>query len=107
VTLEQHDYAQAETIVKPAASAGGPAAEPWLEYEAMSVLGGAMTGLGRLKDAEAQLLKAHDGLVGLGTRIPAQEKPMIGQTIDRLVALYHALGNEERAAFWASQSVRH
>jgi hypothetical protein len=33
---------------------------------------------------------------------------MIGQTIDRLVALYHALGNEERAAFWASrQSAPH
>jgi hypothetical protein len=28
---------------------------------------------------------------------------MISATIDRLVALYRALGNEERAAFWASR----
>jgi non-specific serine/threonine protein kinase/serine/threonine-protein kinase len=107
VMLEQHDYAEAEAMVRPVASASGPAAEPWLEYEALSVLGGALTGLGRLTDAEAPLLKAHDGLVALGPRIPAQDKPMLSQTIDRLVALYRALGNDERAAFWASrQSIR-
>jgi hypothetical protein len=90
-------------MVRPVTSLEGPSAEPWLEFEARSVLGGALAGLGNLKDAEPLLLGAHDGLVALGTRIPAQEKPMIGQTIDRLVALYRALGNEERAAFWASQ----
>ena len=85
------------------ASTDAPAAQPWLQYEARSVYGGALTGLGRLEEAERQLLSAHEGLVALGTKIPASEKPMIGHTIDRLVALYRATGNEERIAFWASR----
>jgi hypothetical protein len=103
VLLEQHEYAQAEATVGPIVSGEKLATQPWFHYEAMSVLGGALAGLGRLKDAEPRLLGAYDGLVSLGARIPAPEKPMIGRTIDHLVALYRALGNEERAAFWASR----
>jgi hypothetical protein len=103
VLLDLREYAQAEATVRPVASDEGPSAEPWLVYEAKSVLGGALAGLGRTEEAERELLKAHDGLIALGTRIPAQEKPMIRETVDRLVTLYRAIGNEARAAFWAAR----
>ena len=67
------------------------------------VLGGAYAAEGHHEEAERELLDAHAGLVALGDRIPAQERPTIGQTVERLVVLYRTLGNAERAAFWASQ----
>jgi Flp pilus assembly protein TadD len=103
VLVEQHQYAQAEATVRPILTGEVPRDEPWLLPEARSVLGGALAGLGRSQEAERELLNAYEALVALGTRIPAPERQAIGQTVDRLVAVYHALGNEERAAFWASR----
>ena len=103
IVFEQHEYAQAEAIAKPLVSLAAPPGAPWLLSEARSVLGGALAAQGRFDEAERELIEAHDGLVALGARIPAQEKPMIAQTVDRLVALYRARGNDERASFWASR----
>ena len=52
VLLEQHEYAQAEAMVRPVASDEAPSGQPWLVYEAQSVLGGALAGLGRPEEAE-------------------------------------------------------
>jgi tetratricopeptide (TPR) repeat protein/predicted Ser/Thr protein kinase len=101
VQLELRDYAAADATVRSIASGQAPSGAPWLGPEAKSVLGGALAGLGRLEEAERQLVDAYEGLAALGTRMPAQDGPLIGQTVDRLVALYRLLGNSERAAYWA------
>jgi len=105
IVLEQQDYAGAEAIVRPIASLDVPA-EPWLLYEARSVLGGSLAAQRRFEEAERELLSAYDGLVALGGRIPSPEKPAIAQTVERLVALYRARGNDDRAAFWSTRLPR-
>jgi hypothetical protein len=69
-------------------------------------LGGSLTAQRRFDEAESQLLSAYDGLVSVGSRIPAPEKPVIAHTIERLAALYHAWGKDDRAALWDSRLPR-
>lgn len=106
VLLEQHDNALAESTARPIVAAGVQPSSPWFFYQAKSVLGAALAEQKRFDDAERELLEAHEGLTGLGGRIPAQQRPAIGQTVERLVALYHAWGKEDRAAVWTARQPR-
>jgi non-specific serine/threonine protein kinase/serine/threonine-protein kinase len=106
VLLEQHEDALAESTTRPIVAAGLQPSSPWFFHAAKSVLGAALAGQKRFDEAERELLQAHEGLTGLGERMPAQERVVIGQTIERLVALYHAWGKEDRAALWASRLTR-
>jgi non-specific serine/threonine protein kinase/serine/threonine-protein kinase len=106
ILLEQHDDALAESTARPIVAAGAQPGGPWFFYQAKSVLGGALAEQKRFEEAERELLQAHEGLIGLGERIPVQERVVIGQTVERLVALYRAWGKPDEAAIWAGRHPR-
>jgi non-specific serine/threonine protein kinase/serine/threonine-protein kinase len=102
VLYQEHQYTAVEAMLKPVVAADGPVM-PWILFEAKSVLGAAIAAQGRFAEAESHLLEAYDGLVEVGPKIPADNRPTIADTADRLVTLYQAWGKEERAAFWAKR----
>jgi len=73
--------------------------DDWSVGATKSLLGAALTGLGRYDEAEAVLLEARRDLEAM----PAPRKPEMKATIARLVQLYDAWGKPDKAAAHRAQ----
>ncbi len=73
----------------------------WRTYEARSLLGEALTGLGRYEKAENELLEA---MSGLEATMPDGSRPTkLPAAIRRVAELYEAWGKHEEAARWRAK----
>jgi serine/threonine protein kinase/tetratricopeptide (TPR) repeat protein len=108
VLLHQSQYAEAEALAREALTISenkGEAndAERWLTT---SIRGGALTGLGRLAEAESLLVIAYEGLKDRGDVPPADKR----RALERIVRLYDSWdaaapgkGYAEKAAEWQAK----
>ena len=74
--------------------------DDWRTFNARSMLGGSLLGQKKYAEAEPLLLSGYEGMKLREDKIPANGKPRLKETLQRLVQLYEAKGQSENAAEW-------
>jgi eukaryotic-like serine/threonine-protein kinase len=75
--------------------------DDWRVFYTRSQLGAALTGQRKYAEAEPYLIKGYEGLLAHEAKIPAQRrKTDLATASERIVRLYDAWGNTEKAAAW-------
>ena len=77
--------------------------DDWLRFNSISQLGGALLGLGRFAEAEPLLVEGYEGMKSREARIPPPSKVRLHEAGTRLVQLYEARGNLEKANEWRNR----
>ncbi len=77
--------------------------EDWTTFETESIIGEALVDQKKFADAEPLLLSGYEGMRQREAAIPPQDKPRLTKALERLVRLYEAWGNEEKAARWRAE----
>jgi tetratricopeptide (TPR) repeat protein len=100
--LDQKKWTEAETSLKECvAFREKNQPDSWATFIAKSMLGGALSGQGKYVEAEPLLLAGYDGMKKLENQIQPQFRDLpLGDALERLVQLYDALGNKDKAAEW-------
>jgi serine/threonine protein kinase len=86
--------------------------DSWLTFNTQSMLGGALLGQKKYKEAEPLLLKGYEGMKERQARTPGANAPgspfqqRLTEAIERLVQLYDATGQAEQAARWRKERER-
>lgn len=75
----------------------------WTTFNTMSLLGEALLGQQKYDAAEAVLIQGFEGMKARINSIPPDGATRIPEAIDRLIALYTALEEEEKIAQWKSE----
>jgi serine/threonine protein kinase len=93
--------AKAEPLLRECV-AGREKIEPdaWRTFEAKSMLGAALLGQRKYSEAEGWLLKGYQGMKEREATIPQQYRVRLLEALQRLVQLYEATGNNEKAREW-------
>jgi tetratricopeptide (TPR) repeat protein len=98
--LQQRKYAQAEPLLRGALTAREKSMNPrsmWLG-NTRSALGEALAGQGKYPEAEPLLRTGYEILAA--ATIPARYRNRLTQAVDRLVQLYDAWGQRDKADEW-------
>jgi hypothetical protein len=74
--------------------------DDWLTFNSRSQVGGSLLGQKKYAEAEPLLLSADEGMKQREAAIPPQGKVRIQESLQRLVQLYEATGEPEKAAEW-------
>jgi eukaryotic-like serine/threonine-protein kinase len=72
-----------------------------------SVCGCAALSQEKYAEAEPLLLEGCEGLQQRAAKIPPQARPRLREALERLVQLYEATGNVEKADVWRRQLEAH
>jgi tetratricopeptide (TPR) repeat protein len=72
----------------------------WTTYDTQSQLGGALLGQKNYADAEKMLLAGYEGMKQREDQIPARSKIRLTRSLERLVQLYDAWGQKDKADEW-------
>src|SRR5262249_2187698 len=96
--LQLEKYAEAEPPLR-AALAVLHKRQPnaWTTAQACSLLGGALAGQQKYGEAELLLRKGDEGLKERQGAIPPGARGVVAEALTRLVRLYEATGQEDRA----------
>jgi hypothetical protein len=81
-------------------------AEPpdaWTTFNTKSLLGGALLGQKKYADAEPLLLTGYEGMKQRELKIPPQGKVRLSEALERLVQLYEATGQMDKAEQWRKE----
>jgi tetratricopeptide (TPR) repeat protein len=100
--LAQKKYAEAEPLLREClAIRVKKEPDDWRTFYAQSMLGDSLLGLKKYAEAEPLLLQGYEGLKQREARIPANLKEgRLGAALKRLVRLYEATGQKDRAEAW-------
>jgi tetratricopeptide (TPR) repeat protein len=102
--LNQKKWSEAEPMLREGLAIYARAQpDTWPRFHTMSLLGGALLGQGRYTEAEPLIVPGYDGLKARAATIPAPEKPRRSEATERVVRLYQAWGQAEKAAEWKSR----
>ena len=71
--------------------------DDWRTFNARGLLGGALLGQKKYAEAEPLLLSGYEGMKQREDKIPTEGKPRLKETLQRLVQLYEATAQSERA----------
>ncbi len=74
--------------------------DDWQTFNARSLLGGSLLGQKKFPEAEPLLLFGYEGLNQQEDKIPADGKRCVKESLQRLVQLYEATNQSEKAAEW-------
>ena len=102
--LEQSKYVEAEAMARgywTIRASKQPNA--WATYYAEYLLGSALLGQTRYAEAEPYLLEAYQGMKEREAQFPQSAKSFLTSGIERLVQLYDACGQPDKAATWRRQ----
>jgi serine/threonine protein kinase len=77
--------------------------DDWLRFNTMSLLGGALLDQGRCAEAEPLIVQGYEGIKAREVRIAVPEQFRLREAAARLVRLYEAWGQMERAAAWKAK----
>jgi serine/threonine protein kinase/tetratricopeptide (TPR) repeat protein len=80
-------------------------ADDWTTFSTKSTLGAALLGQRKFVDAEPLLLAGHEGMSARAVKIPEQSKRYLKDVVDRLVQLYEATDQPEKAAEWKGKRI--
>ena len=74
--------------------------DEWFTFNARSMLGACLLGQKKFAEAEPLLLSGYEGMKQREDKIPAESKRYVKETLQRLVQLYEATGQSQKAAEW-------
>ena len=81
--------------------------EAWTTFDALSMRGEALLGLGKVSDAKLLILKGYAGLKERKKTIPTSEKDKVFQAMERMARFYEITGENELAAkLWREVPLR-
>jgi tetratricopeptide (TPR) repeat protein/tRNA A-37 threonylcarbamoyl transferase component Bud32 len=99
--LEQKKYAEAEPLLRDClAIRRKQLPNDWLTSNTCSMLGGALAGQKKYVEAESLLVQGYDGMKQREAKVPAVAKVRLTDALERLVALYEATGDRDKADGW-------
>ena len=99
--LKQSRYVEAESIVRESlAICEKTQPDAWTTFSTKSELGASLLGQKKCADAEPLLLSGYEGMKQREEKIPAQDKFLLTEALERLVQLYDAWGQREKADEW-------
>jgi hypothetical protein len=88
----------------PVHEAKGP--NDWSTFEARSVLGARLLGLGKTAEAEPLLRSGYEGLAKRRAAIPALDRPCLAAALDRLIAFSEATGEADDVKAWKAERAK-
>ena len=74
--------------------------DDWHTFNAESMLGGSLLGQKKYAAAEPLLLSGYEGMMQRKDKIPAGGQSRPKEALERLVQLYEATGQTEKASEW-------
>jgi serine/threonine protein kinase len=77
--------------------------DSWLTFNTQAVLGGALLGQKKYKEAETLLLKGYEGMKARQAQMPPAARPRLTEALQRLVQLYYATGQTAQASRWRKE----
>jgi Flp pilus assembly protein TadD len=105
--LAEQRYADAELHLREAlANQEKTSPDTWERFDTESMLGASLAGQGRLSDAERLLLSGYKGLASRESSVPAPNRPVLVQALDRIVQLYQDWMKPEKMAEWQERLLR-
>jgi tetratricopeptide (TPR) repeat protein/predicted Ser/Thr protein kinase len=101
ILLKQQKASQAEPVLR-ACLVIREKREPdaWPIFNTRSQLGGALLGQQKYADAEPLLLQGYEGMKQREAKIPPPGKVRLTEALERLVQLYEATGQKDKAEEW-------
>jgi hypothetical protein len=102
--LRQQKFADAEPLLRACLDIGEKKQpEEWNTFHAKSLLGGSLLGQQKYAEAEPLLVQGYEGLKQREAKIPANGKVRLTEALERLVQLYDATGQKDKAHEWRKQ----
>ena len=102
--LHQKKYADAEPLLREClAVRGQKEPDAWTTFNTQSMLGSALLGQKKYAAAEPLLLDGYEGMKKRAAAIPAPAKVRLLEALERLVQLYKATGQKDKAGDWRKQ----
>jgi TolA-binding protein len=77
--------------------------DDWGTFHTRSLLGEALLRQKKYADAEPLLLQGYQGMKQRAAKIPLPDKPRLTEALGRLVRLYEATGDKDKADAWRRQ----
>jgi eukaryotic-like serine/threonine-protein kinase len=74
--------------------------DDWQTFNARRLLGASLLGQKKFAEAEPLLLSGYEGMKQREDKIPASSKRYVKETLQRVVQLYEATGQSQKAAEW-------
>jgi hypothetical protein len=99
--LEFKEYTRAEVILRECWTIR-QAKQPdnWVTFNTQSMIGGSLLGQKKYAEAEPLLLQGYEGMKKREATIAQNVKFRLDDAAERLVLLYEALGQKDKAAEW-------
>jgi tetratricopeptide (TPR) repeat protein len=102
--LAQGKFAEAEPPARQCLTLRGKQIpDDWLTFNARNMLGGSLLGQKKYAEAESLLLAGYEGMMQREDKIPANGKARLKESIQRLIQLYEATDQTEKAAEWSKK----
>jgi TolA-binding protein len=99
--LKQKKFAEAEPALREClAIRAKKQPDDWLTFNTRSLLGDALLGQRKYAEAEPLLLQGYEGMKQREAKIPPQGKSRLTDAIERLVRLYEAMDQKDKAKQW-------
>jgi eukaryotic-like serine/threonine-protein kinase len=106
--LETKGYAKAEPLLREClAIREKTQPDAWTTFNTQSMLGGALLGLKKYKDAEPLLLKGYEGMKAREKTIPKAGETRIPEALDRLIELYTVTNKPDEAKKWRVERAKY
>ena len=107
VVLLQQKHATAETTLRAAlADYEKNAPDAWDRYSCESLLGESLAGQKKFVEAEPLLLSGYNGMVQRQATIPVPDRVDLSEAGARIVSMYRAWGQLDKAADWQRKLVQ-
>jgi non-specific serine/threonine protein kinase/serine/threonine-protein kinase len=102
--LRQGKWPEAESVLRESLAISVKAqTDDWRRFHTMSQLGGALLGQGRYAVAEPLVIAGYEGMRARESRIAVPDRSRLREAAGRVVQLYEAWGQPEKAAAWKAK----
>jgi serine/threonine protein kinase/tetratricopeptide (TPR) repeat protein len=102
--LNQSRWSEAEPLLREALTIRELSTpDEWARYEAMTLLGDALMGQGRLAEAETLVVAGYEGMKARESRLFVPERILLLDAAERVVRLYEKWGKPDQAAAWKAK----
>jgi tetratricopeptide (TPR) repeat protein/thiol-disulfide isomerase/thioredoxin len=102
--IQQGKWTEAETVLRESLAIrekAGP--DEWTTFNTRSMLGGSLLGQKKYAEAEPLILSGYEGMKAREAKIPPPGKPRFTDAAERVVKLYEAWGQKDKAAEWRAK----
>jgi tetratricopeptide (TPR) repeat protein len=105
--LRQEKWTEAETVFRDLLTIRETQdPEGWMAFNVKSRLGGALLGQKKYAEAEPLLRAGYEGMKLRAEKISAQQKPLLAEALDRLIALAEATNKADEARLWKDERAK-